>query len=281
MAKRGNSEGSVTKRTDGRWMARVSLPDGKRKSYYGKTRQEVAHKLVQAQKAIADGLPLAGERQSTGAFLESWLSDSAAQKVRPKTLRRYQELVRLHIGPEIGRIPLPRLTPQHVERMLANVQAKGSSARTVSHCRAVLRNALGHAMKHGQIARNVAALSDAPQVPEREFQALTPDSARRILGAVQGDRLEALFTVALACGLRQSEALGLRWGDVQLDTGSLTIQRTLQRVNGAFAFFPPKTARSRRTISLPVPVAASLRRHALNQVEDRLSIGESCEGIRA
>jgi integrase len=259
-------------------MARVSLPDGKRKAYYGKTRQEVSQKLLQAHKALSDGLPLAGERQTTGAFLEAWLSDSAAQKVRPKTLRRYQELVRLHISPEVGRVPLARLSPQHVERMISAVAAKGASPRSVAHCRAVLRNALNHAMRHGLIGRNVAGLADAPTVPEREFQALTPDAARPILSAVQGDRLEALFTVALACGLRQSEALGLRWGDAQLDTGTLAIQRTLQRVNGAFAFFPPKTARSRRTISLPVPVATSLRQHAIRQLEERRTVGAAWEG---
>ena len=90
-----------------------------------RTRQEVAQRLVQAQKAIADGLPLAGERQSTGAFLEEWLRDSAAPRVRPKTLVKYQELVRLHIAPEIGRISLARLSPQHVERMLSGIAAKG------------------------------------------------------------------------------------------------------------------------------------------------------------
>jgi integrase len=162
--------------------------------------------------------------------------------------------------------------------MLANVQAKGLSARTVSYCQAVLRNSLNRAIKHGLIGRNVAALADAPKVTEKEFQALTPDAARRILEAVQGDRLEALFTVALACGLRQSEALGLRWGDAQLDTGAVAIQRTLQRVNGAFAFFPPKTARSRRTISLPVPVAASLRQHAIRQLEERRAVDAAWEG---
>lgn len=276
--KRGNAEGSITKRADGRWMARVSLPDGKRKAYYGKTRQDVAQKLVQAQKAIAEGLPLAGGRQTTGAFLDSWLADSAAQKVRPKTLRRYQELVRLHIVPVVGGVPLTRLTPGHVEKMMSVVAAKGAAPRSVAYCRAVLRNALNHAMRHSLVGRNVAALAGAPKVPEREFQALTPGAARRILAAVHGDRLEALFTVALACGLRQSEALGLKWGDTQLDTGALTIQRTLQRVNGAFAFFPPKTARSRRTISLPVPVAASLRQYALRQLEERLAVGAAWEG---
>jgi integrase len=182
------------------------------------------------------------------------------------------------LNPVVGRVPLARLTPQHVERMLANVQAKGLAPRTVSYSRDVLRNALNHSMKLGLVGRNVAALADAPKAPEKEFQALTPNTARRILEAVKGDRLEALFTVALACGLRQSEALGLRWGDAQLDTGALSIQRTLQRVNGAFAFFPPKTARSRRTISLPVPVAASLRQHAIRQLEERRVLGAAWEG---
>ena len=280
MAKRGNSEGSITKRTDGRWMARVSLPDGARKSYYGKTRQEVAKRLVQAQKAIADGLPLAGERQSTAAFLEAWLRDSAAPRVRPKTLRGYEEMVRLHISPEVGRIPIARLTPQHVERILAGVAAKGVSPRTVGHCRAVLRNALNHAMRHSLLSRNVAALTGAPKVPEREFHALTSASARRILEGVKGDRLEALFTVALVCGLRQSEALGLRWEDLNTESGSLSVQRTLQRIDGQYHFLEPKTAHSRRTIALPAPVAASLRRHQARQLEERLSLPQGWEGER-
>ena len=182
MAKRGLGEGSITKRMDGRWMARVSLPDGKRRAYYGKTRQEAARKLVQAQKSIADGLPLSGERQSTAAFLESWLRDSATPRVRPKTLVRYQELVRLHVAPEIGRIPLARLSPQHVEKMLSGVASKGASPRTVEHCRAVLRNALHHAMRHSLVGRNVAALADAPSVPAREVTPLTlvlPDASCR------------------------------------------------------------------------------------------------------
>lgn len=115
-------------------------------------------------------------------------------------------------------------------------------------------------------------------MPPREFQALTPYAARRILEAIQGDRLEALFTVALASGLRQSETLGLRWSDVNVDAGSISIQRTLQRVNGAFTFFPPKTARSRRTIVMPAPVATVLHQHMRHQLEERTAIGAAWEG---
>ena len=260
-------------------MARVSLPDGKRGLLWEDTPGEVAQKLLQAQKALADGLPLAGERQSTEAFLNKvWLKNRAAQRVRPTTLRRYREIVRLHIVPEIGRIPLGRLTPQHVEKMVSAVAAKGASPRTVEHCRAVLRNALNHAMRHSLVGRNVAALADCPPVPAREVTPLTPDAARRILKAVRGERLEALFSVALACGQRQSETLGLRWSDVNVDAGTLSIQRILQRVNGAFTFFPPKTPRSRRTIAMPAPVAAALRQHMRRQLEERMLIGAAWEG---
>ena len=127
------------------------------------------------------------------AFLEAWLWESAGTRVRPKTLRRYQELVRLHITPEIGRMPLARLSPQHVEKMLSGVAAKGASPRTVEHCRSVLRNPLHYAMRHSMVGRNVAALADAPPVPIREVSPLTPDAARRVLQAVHGDRLKPLF----------------------------------------------------------------------------------------
>ncbi len=276
--RRGNSEGNLRKRADGRWEARISLPGGKRKSLFAKTRREAGQRLLQAQRAIAEGLPASGERQTIGAFLEAWLRDSAVHKVRPKTFRRYHEITRLHIVPEIGRIRLARLTPQHVEAMLSSVASKGVSPRTVAHSRAVLRNALNHAMRLGLVGRNVASLADAPHVPEREVLALTSEDARRILAAVMGDRLEGLFTVALACGLRQSEALGLRWGDVDLEGGKLTVQRTIQRVNGRYEFFEPKTARSRRTVALPAPVAASLRQHRSRQTEERLRIGPAWEG---
>jgi integrase len=259
-------------------MARVTLPDGRRRAYYGATRAEAAQKLQRALAAIDAGLPLAGERLAVGPLLETWLRDHAAQRVRDKTLRTYRDLIRLHINPVIGRINLTKLTPQHVERMMAKVAEKGMSPRTAVHCRAVLRNALSHAMRHSLVFRNVAALADPPKVPELEIRAITPVAARQVLAAVRGDRLEALFTVALACGLRQSEALGLRWSDVDLESATLRVQRSLQRVNGEYQVLEPKTKRSRRTISLPAPVATSLRQHKARQTEDRLKVGPAWEG---
>ncbi len=114
-----------------------------------------------------------------------------------------------------------------MERLLSDLVADGVSPQSASHIRAVLRNALNTAMRWGLIGRNVAALVDSPPVPKREIKALSVSGAKAILDAVKGDRLEGLFTIALALGLRQSEALGLRWSDIDLDGGSLRVERVL------------------------------------------------------
>ena len=171
-------------------------------------------KLQRVHASIATGLPLVGERLTVASFLEAWLRDNATHKVRVKTFVRYRELVWFHITPVMGRISKTKLTPQHVERMMTSVATKGAFHRTVQHCRAVLRNVLHYAMRHSLVGRNVVALADGPPVRAREVTPLTLDAARRVLRAVRGDRLKVLFTVALACGLRQSETLGLRWSDV-------------------------------------------------------------------
>ena len=139
---------------------------------------------------------------------------------------------------------------------------------------AVLRRALGQALKWGLVARNVATLVDPPRVQRREVQPLGPDQARAILAAVQGDRLEALYSVALAVGLRRGEALGLRWTDVEFDAGALAVRAALQRVNGKLQLVQPKTARSRRTIALPQSVIVALHRHRVRQLQERLLAGQ-------
>ena len=284
MSRRGNAEGSIYRRRDGRWECRLSLgcADGRRlrRAFYGKTRLEVARKLQAAQRALSDGLPLPGQRQTTGDFLQVWLRDSAASKVRPRTLQRYGQIVRLHLVPGLGRIPLAKLAPAHVERMMNEAIAAGASPRSAAHHRAVLRGALNVAMRWGLVGRNVASLAGPPRVPEHEVRPLSRADAKAILEAVRDDRLEALFTVALAVGLRQGEALGVRWGDVSLDGGTVTVQRSLQRVDGEWLFLEPKTHHSRRTVPLPGPVVAALREHRARQLQERLRLGPAWEGER-
>ena len=276
--RRGNNEGTIARRADGRWEAKISLPGGQRRSFYGRTQREAQEKKTAALHAVQRGIPVPGDALTVKDLLGAWLRDSAAQRVRPTTLKSYESKVRNHLIPAIGRVPITRLTPQHVEKMMNDQLAAGVPPRSVHHHRAVLRAALNVAMRWGLVDRNVASLAAPPHIPDREVRALNTADAQALLTAVSGDRLEALFTVALAVGLRQSEALGLQWGDVDLEGATLTVQRTLQRVDRAYRFMEPKTQRSRRTIGLPLPVVRSLREHRARQLENRLRAGSTWEG---
>jgi len=276
--RRSNNEGTIVKRADGRWEAKISMPGSQRRSFYGRSQVEVKEKKTAALHAVQRGIPVPGDQLTVEGLLGAWLRDSAAQRVRPTTLKSYESKVRNHLIPAVGRVPIMRLTPQHVDKMMNDQLAAGIPPRSVHHHRAVLRAALNVAMRWGLVDRNVAGMASPPPVPDRKVRAMSAADGQALLAAVRGDRLEALFTVALAAGLRQSEALGLQWGDIDLDAGTLSVQRTLQRVDREYRFMEPKTQRSRRTIGLPLPVVGSLREHRSRQIEGRLRVGSAWSG---
>ena len=276
-ARRGHNEGSIYRRQDGLWAGVIDLGrvNGKRtrKTFYGATRKEVQERLTAALRERQVGtLPTAG-RETVGQFLTGWLEDSAKPKLRPSTFRSYSDLLRLHLIPTIGHLRLERLTPQEVQSLLNAKVASGLSPRRVEYIRAVLRAALNQAIRWGLISRNAAGLSNPPRVTRRPVQVLTPEDAQRFLEVARGDRYEALYTVALSLGLRQGEALGLRWQDVDLNARTLQVRHALQRVEGKLQLVEPKTERSRRTIRMPQVVADSLLQHQARQEELRLLAG--------
>jgi integrase len=277
MAKRGQNEGSIYRRDDGRWVAQVNVGymDGKRKRkyLYGDTRREVAEQIKAVLRDQQQGLPIAAERQTVAQFFERWLADVAKPSVRPMTYRSYAQIVRLHIVPALGRHQLAQLGPQHVQALLNAKLEAGLSPRTVQYIRAVLRRALGQALKWGLTPRNVAMLVDPPRSVRHEIQPLDPAQAARFLEAARGDRLEALYRVALSLGLRQGEILGLRWADVNLDTAALRVQVQLQRIDKRPQLVELKTRQSRRTIAMPPALVTQLRTHRARQLEERLRLG--------
>lgn len=272
MSKRANGEGSIYQRKDGRWSGSLSVGRGKRKHFLGTSRASVSRKLTVALKARDDGLPVIDERQTVSKFLNSWLL-SKVKSTRPGTVRGYESKIRVHVIPALGAVTLVKVTPQRLQSFFNEKLARGLSPQTVHHIRAILRAALGDALKWGLVARNAAELVDPPRVPHEEIRPLAPAEAQALLDAVKGNRLEALYSVAIALGLRQGEALGLRWEDVDFDAGSLSVRQSLQRIGGAFQFVEPKTARSRRTLALPVVAATALREHRRRQLEERLAAG--------
>lgn len=203
-------------------MAAATLPDGKRTWLYGKTRADVQRKLTTAPRDVHQGLPVQIGRQTLGQFLTRWLEDSARPTVRPPTYESYTRLVRVHIAPALGALPLEQVTPRAVQSLLNRKTKEGLSPRTVVYIRAVLRRALGQALKWGLVARNAAALVDAPRQVRHQTIVLSAEQGQQLLDALRGDRLETLVTVTLALGPRRGEVLGVQWRDVDVDGGRRT-----------------------------------------------------------
>jgi integrase len=158
--RRGAGEGSLVRRTDGRWCAYLSLGDGGRRYLYGKTRADVQRKLAAAHRTQDDELPFSPERQTVGAFRIEWL-EGQRQRLRPNTWKRYEEYVRLHAIPTLGRVKLATLSRQHLERLYAQRVATGLSPTTVHHIHAVIHKALEQAVRWNLVPRNVDGLVDA------------------------------------------------------------------------------------------------------------------------
>lgn len=269
--RRGPGEGTIFERKDGRWCATVHLgwENGrrKRKTVYGATRAEVADKLTETQADIARGLPVASDKQTLGGHLAWWLEEVVSRKNRPSTYRSYEQLVRVHITPALGKLALSKVTPQAVRSFL-NTKADGKlSARTVQYLHAVIRKALNVALKDESIARNPAALVDPPRGAAREVEPLTPDEARRFLKAIEGNRLEALYVTAVSLGLRQGEAIALRWRDVDLEAGTLRVRFALQRIRPKQS--EPEAGKSAYSVASPSPLESDKSVNSVKRVPER------------
>src|SRR5829696_2682068 len=233
--KRGNGEGGISRRKDGLYMARytVQTPTGaKRKTLYGKTRREVDEKLTKAKADRDGGLVFDADNLKLGEYLGRWLADSLADSVRPTTFERYEQIVRLHIRPVLGKVKLKNLTPAHVRGLYRQKLDAGLSPCSVQYVHVTLHKALKQAIADGLIPRNATEAVKPPQVRREEIRPLTAEQVKILFEAVRGDRLEALYILAVHTGLRQGELLGLKWGDVDLEAGTLQVRRTLTTAKG-------------------------------------------------
>lgn len=278
---RARGESTIFKDDEGRWHGFVSMgkkENGRRDRRHvsGPRRADVVAKIRAIEaKRDAGMVQAAGRSPTVGEWLDHWLDHIAARKVRPRTLESYRSIVRLHLGPGIGHHRLDRLQPEHLERLYAALADKGLSPASILRAHRVLARALKVATQRGRVARNVATLVDPPAVrrPETALP-LSAQEAKQVMAAAQSQRNAARWTVALAVGLRQSEALALRWADIDLDQGTLTVRRGVHRVAGrGLIYEEPKADRSRRTLALPAPLVEALRAHRAAQLEERVTAG--------
>jgi integrase len=305
--KRGNSEGSIYHMADGRWRAAVMVgwrvtPDGKRvpdrKTFTAATRHEVADQLTKALRDRQRGININPEKKTVEEFLKQWL-EGIKPDVAPATYVSYEGTARLHLIPALGKILLSKLSADHVERFkqekLDEIRTAGPgvkkavdgepapgpqrlSASTVRYCLTVLRMALDKACRLDLVPRNVALLIDFPKAEHAEIEPFTAEQAMRLIEAAKQHRLGALFSVAMAIGLRKGEALGLKWSAIDMERGTLAVRAALQRIKlpgekkGTLALREPKRS-SRRTINLPQVCLSALGRHRVRQEQERALAG--------
>ncbi len=286
-AKRALKNTSLYQRGDGIWIAPFYYTDPqtgeeRAKQFSSKKRGEAARKRDEFERQLAQGLAVDADKQTVGQFLDYWLAEVVRPPaVRPKTYRSYEQNVRLYLKPKLGAHKLTALTTPRVQAFVNAQRAAGYAHETVGRMRDVLRNALNHALTCGLVSRNVAEHAKLPPADapaDDAAPALTPDEARRFLDATREHRLHALFSVALALGLRQGEILGLTWDAVDFDVRAVRVRQQVQRVDGEFAFVDTKSRQSRRIVDLPAWLATALRAHRARQIEERLAAGDRWAG---
>src|SRR5918997_1562191 len=220
MGRRGNGEGTITRRKDGRWEARYyaqTVSGLKRNVLYGKTRAEARDKLTRALSDRIDGIVYDDENTTLGEFLDVWLKGTVHGSVRRSTYDRDAYLVNNHPKPVLGGLKLKKLSSAHVQSFYRDRLDAGLSASTVHKMHDILRRGLAQAAKWHLVPRNVADAVKPPRPAPKEIRALSAEETRRMLEAAVGNRLEALYVLAVHTGMRQGELLALRWQDVDME----------------------------------------------------------------
>lgn len=293
-----NGSGNISRRRDGRYELKVFVdtPDGRRKriSVYGTTWDEADAERTRVKELQRKAIPVESTTVTIANYMQYWLSEVARPTVRPTTFSSYELLVRLYIAPGLGKRKLRQLQAPHIRTWLTGLrsvcqccaQAKDQQRSTARCCAKtprecceqfagtgtlrcvlrVLRAALQDAVDDDILARNVARQVKMPSGSIRKVKPWTEDEAREFLDTARGDRLYALWAVALAIGLRRGEALGLRWANVDLTGGSVDIKTALSRVGTELALRDVKTESSAASVPLPDELVKVLRQHRREQL---------------
>lgn len=275
--RRGRGEGSIRERNDGRWEVRIDIgrgPDGKRrrKSAFAATQAAAVKLLKRLSGRAVDGQLLTTSTPTVAAYLEDWYATNS-ETWRASTCRGYRRAIDGFLVPAFGTLRLEQLTPALIQRWLVDHKTAHGARRRITLAHAALRSALSDAQRLQLVSLNAATLVKVPQPKSRQIRPLDLDQARAFLTVAQKHPLGALFSVALACGLRLGEATGLRWDDVDLTTGEVQIRQQLQRVGKRLVLQALKTEKSRRTLALPAVCLDALKAHRTRQRERRLKAG--------
>lgn len=271
--KKGNNEGHIRRRSDGRWEAQVTINGNKRRSIYGKTRAEVSKKMKATLTALDNGTYQEPSRLTVSEWMNEWLTTFCANSVKPLTLSSYQTAISNHIAPAIGEIRLQSVKGSHIQRLYNSMTDKGLSPKTVKNTSAVLHKAFSIAIKQGYILSNPCDAATLPKAVKKEIKPLADSEIPLFLEAIKEDQFCNAYALCLFAGLREGECLGLSWKQVDFESGTLVISQQLQKEKrkGASYYIAPTTKSGKpRTIKPPAIAFDYLRAERRRQLENRM-----------
>lgn len=282
MAKRGQGEGTISKRPDGTWWARITVgktPDGKqkRKAFYGKTRKEVQEKLTAALNDINNNTYIEPSKMTVEQWMYIWLRDYKKTSVKPKTYAAYEAQVRNHIAPGLGSYTLSNLRNDMVQRFVNELSNKGLESLTIERIVGILKSALMQAVDNDLIAKSPATRVKMPLQKERNPRVLTVHEQDLFMEAAKEHRNGEIFLLILGTGLRIGEALALTWDDIDFEKRVLRVNKTqieyCEHVNGETIYHrtcgSPKTKTSNRTVPLIPTLVEMLQNLKIERDEEK------------
>ncbi len=272
--KRAKGEGTIRKRSDGLWEARLPIPGRNPKSFYGKTQAEAIAKRDAAKASLGLGVAFDAESIAFGEYLYRWLETSVKGSVRERTYDRAESNVRVHLVPTLGAVKLSSLTPAHLQGLYYQRLSKGLKPRTVLRIHQTANRALEQAVKWRLISSNPAKDASTPKPQDEEINPLTREQVDALLSAASSEWVgDLLCVVAVLSGLRAGEVYGLRWKDVDFEQSILRVRQQLLHPRSGLKVGPPKNESSRRAVDVPPQVIEALKKRRIRQAEERLAAG--------
>lgn len=274
--------GTIRQRPDGRWEARYTTGrdpgTGKQvqRSIYGSTQREVRRKLTQITTAIDSGTYQATSKITVSAWFREWLDTFCKNKVKPLTLQSYESVIKNHITPAVGAMPLQAVKGTHIQKIYNTMTAAGLSGKTVKNVSAVLHKAFSVALKQGMIAANPCEGAELPKAERHEITPLADEDIPRFLEAIDASPMRNAYALCLFAGLREGECLGLSWGQVDFQRGRITVSQQLQKdkAKGGKYYIAPTTKSGKPRTIEPPPIAFEyLRAEKVRQAKNRLAAG--------
>lgn len=274
--RRGKSEGTIFRRANGSWRAQVTV-GGKRLSFTGLTQTECRQWIRETHQKIQKGLSYANSKITFAEFLEDWLQ-SIQVSLRPGTLKQYRQVVQHYIAPDLGLVKVVELRAEQIQHLYGGLVGMGKGRRTVQVVHAVIHRSLNQAIRLGVLSMNPASSTTPPKPEQIEMKVLDEGQVQKLLIAAEakGFRFLAFYYLAISVGMRQGELLGLKWEDIDFRKQTIKVVRQSKQVHGGgFEFTQPKTKSGNRTIAFGPETANILKRHYLEQLDDRKETGEA------